>query len=319
MGINFPVFTSEMYLKRVHISTVLLLIWLVGMGVGMKVSNPKKISVEFISNFLKWQFPLKANIFTNVGQCFTLNFGSQINIEDLPMTTIDPYLVDQQIFQQNRTESDATNNCVLVFIGGKYLKDIAAVMEMLDSISENIGILPVAAFLLNTNMERDYRIPANSSFPLVICVTIPYFCPILWFKVYGFFKAYLRYKKQQGVGFKLQCPRNDDKAFKLILFNNGTVSKTISYEDICIKHFVNARVAYPTYGVFQVDNETNTMIEQDIYPIHGEFSKMVWTWEILKPLLLNRNILVTWIPCQTEYWDESGTLFKVIQFNVTIL
>ena len=105
-----------MYLKRV--STVLLFIWLVGMGVGMKVPTPEKISVEFITNFLKWQFPLKANIFTNVGQCFTLNFGSQLNIEDLLMTTTDPYLVDQQIFQQNKTESDATNNCFLVFIGG---------------------------------------------------------------------------------------------------------------------------------------------------------------------------------------------------------
>ena len=115
MGINFPVFSSEMYLKRVYISTVFLPIWLVGLGVGMKAP----ISAEFIANFLKWQFPLKANIFTNVGQCFTLNFGSQLNIEDLPMTTIDPYLVDQQIFQQNKTESDATNNCFLVFIGGQ--------------------------------------------------------------------------------------------------------------------------------------------------------------------------------------------------------
>ena len=114
MGINFPVFSSEMYLKRVYISTVFLPIWLVGLGVGMKAP----ISAEFIANFLKWQFPLKANIYTNVGQCFTLNFGSQLNIEDLPMTTIDPYLVDQQIFQQNKTESDATNNCFLVFIGG---------------------------------------------------------------------------------------------------------------------------------------------------------------------------------------------------------
>ena len=165
MGINFPVFSSEMYLKRVYISTVFLPIWLVGLGVGMKAP----ISAEFIANFLKWQFPLKANIFTNVGQCFTLNFGSQLDIEDLPMTTTDPYLVDQQIFQQNRTESDATNNCFLVFIGGKYLKDIVAFMDMLETISENIGVLPTATFLLNSNMERAYKIPTNSSSPLVKC------------------------------------------------------------------------------------------------------------------------------------------------------
>lgn len=78
-----------MYLKRLHISTVFLLNWVVGLGVGMKVSTPEKMSVEFITNYLKWQFPLKANIFTNVGQCFTLNLGSKLNIEDLPMTTID--------------------------------------------------------------------------------------------------------------------------------------------------------------------------------------------------------------------------------------
>ena len=170
MGINFPVFSSEMYLKRVYISTVFLPIWLVGLGVGMKAP----ISAEFIANFLKWQFPLKANIFTNVGQCFTLNFGSQLNIEDLPMTTIDLDLVEHHIFQQNGIEAaeavaTSTNNCFLVFIGGKYLKDIAAVMEMLDHISEKIGISLTATFLLNTNMKRDHKLPSNSSFPLVKC------------------------------------------------------------------------------------------------------------------------------------------------------
>ena len=172
MGINFTaVFSLEMYLKFAFISTVFLLNCLVGLGVGMKVQTPEKISVEFITNFLKWQFPLKANIFTNVGQCFTLNFGSQLNIEDLPMITMDPIIVlDQQIFlenQKNRSAVESTNNCFLVFIGGKYLKDIAAVMEMVEIISKNIGILPMATFLLNTNKKREYKRPTNSSFPLV--------------------------------------------------------------------------------------------------------------------------------------------------------
>ena len=189
-------------------------------------------------------------------------------------------------------------------------------MDMLDYISENIAILPMAAFLLNTKKERDHKIPTNSSSPLVNWVTISYFCSIWWFKVYGFFKAYLRYKKQQGVGFKLQCPGNDNTAFKLILYNNGTVSKNSSYEDICNKQFVNARVAYPTYGAIRVNNETNAMIEWEYNGVHGEYSQMSWDWEILKSFLKRHNILVTWIACHTEYWGESGTLFKVPQFNV---
>ena len=165
-----------MYLKRLHISTVFLLNWVVGLGVGMKVSTPEKMSVEFITNYLKWQFPLKANIFTNVGQCFTLNLGSKLNIEDLPMTTID---LNNQLFKQRRRigigiGGAATNNCFLVFIGGKYLKDIAAVMEMLETISENIGLLPTATFVLNTK-KRDYDISINSSFSLVKCVHFIYF------------------------------------------------------------------------------------------------------------------------------------------------
>ena len=46
-------------------------------------------------------------------------------------------------------------------------------MDMLDYISENIAILPMAAFLLNTKKERDHKIPTNSSSPLVICIKIP--------------------------------------------------------------------------------------------------------------------------------------------------
>ena len=138
----------------------------------------------------------------------------------------------------------------------------------------------------------------------------------MWqFKVYEFFKAYLRYKRQQGIGFKLQCPGNDNTAFKLILYNNGTVSKNSSYEGICNKRFVNAKFAYPTYAwsQFQVDNETNTMREQDVIPIHGVWSQMAWDWEILKSFLENHNILVTWVPCQAEGWGEAGSLNKVPQ------
>ena len=94
------------------------------------------------------------------------------------------------------------------------------------------------------------------------------------------------------------------------MFNNGTVSTNSSYEDICTKQFVNARVAYPTHSwaVFQVDNETNTMVEWDIDVEHGYFSMMTWPWEILKPFLKHHNILVTWVPCPPEGKSE---LYKV--------
>ena len=97
------------------------------------------------------------------------------------------------------------------------------------------------------------------------------------------------------------------------MFNNGTVSKNSSYEDICTKQFVNARLAYPIYRAMKVDNETKTMIEQDIYAVHGVFSSVPWDWEILKPFLMNHNILVTWIPCHAEFWGEAGSQYKVPQ------
>ena len=78
-------------------------------------------------------------------------------------------------------------------------------------------------------------------------------------------------------------------------------------------------MAYPTYGAIRVNNETNTMIEWEYNGVHGEYSQMSWDWEILKSFLMRHNILVTWIACHTERWGESGTLFKVPQFNVAQL
>ena len=100
------------------------------------------------------------------------------------------------------------------------------------------------------------------------------------------------------------------------MFNNGTVSKNSSYDDICNKQFVNARVALLTWGGLKVNIETNTMIEQDIYPAQGDWSQIPWDWEILKSFLINHNILVTWIQCDSGGFEESGALFKVLQFNV---
>ena len=99
------------------------------------------------------------------------------------------------------------------------------------------------------------------------------------------------------------------------MFNNGTVSTNSSYEDICTKQFVNARVAYPTHSwaVFQVDNETNTMVEWDIDAEHGYFSMMTWPWEILKPFIMHHNILVTWVPCCP---DGKSEIYKVPQFFI---
>ena len=128
------------------------------MGVGMKTAR-EGLNLEFIANFLKWQFP--HNSVRNVEKCLVLNFGSTHQYEDLPIPMVSLNLA-HDIPQPHITAS--TNNCLLVLIGGKYVDNIDAVMRKVKSVSSKIGILPKAIF--NTNKESETTL-TTSSIPVV--------------------------------------------------------------------------------------------------------------------------------------------------------
>ena len=139
-------------------SVVLFMCIIINMGLGMKTAR-EGLNLEFIANFLKWQFP--HNSVRNVEKCLVLNFGSTHQYEDLPVPMVSLNLA-HDIPQPHITAS--TNNCLLVLIGGKYVDNIDAVMRKVKSVSSKIGILPKAIF--NTNKESETTL-ATSSIPVV--------------------------------------------------------------------------------------------------------------------------------------------------------
>ena len=102
------------------------------------------------------------------------------------------------------------------------------------------------------------------------------------------------------------------------MFNNGSVSKNLKYEDICTSKKFLINIAYNIEpGWFEINK--NSMVEWNNYfPIINEMSHLSFDYEILSIFFLNNNILVTWIDCnrtmgiydyETGKW--TGTVGKV--------
>ena len=81
-----------------------------------------------------------------------------------------------------------------------------------------------------------------------------------------------------------------------MMYNNGSVSNNVKYQNICVERFAIS-VAYAWYwGFFEVEN--NTMVEwYDYYGlIHGG-SYLPYDYEILSIFFKNYNIMTNWINC----------------------
>ena len=76
------------------------------------------------------------------------------------------------------------------------------------------------------------------------------------------------------------------------MYNNGSVSNNIRYENICDSENFVMNVAYePWPGFFEVVN--NTMVEwYDFWQLKVGFSMILYDFEILKPFIQNNNIIV---------------------------
>ena len=120
----------------------------------------------------------------------------------------------------------------------------------------------------------------------------------------------------QGVMFYLQCPGNYSMhPSKLVMFQNGSVSKNTQYKEICNgKIPITVAQSNHAWTKFRLDKDTNSMVEihgkgvlgGDEAFFEGEYSAQTYDWEILKPFFLHHNIVPTWI-------DAAGTRYKVVE------
>ena len=83
------------------------------------------------------------------------------------------------------------------------------------------------------------------------------------------------------------------------MYNNGSVSNNIKYNDICnIDTFVINVVYFTIPGFFDIVN--NTMVEwYDFWNLITGYSMIVYDFEILEPFFQNNNIIVNWTNAST--------------------
>ena len=124
------------------------------------------------------------------------------------------------------------------------------------------------------------------------------------------FKVYNpHYQTSTRYAFTLQCP-NQDNQLSLSLFHDTTVRGNIHYHDVC-KVADSVTIAYNNdVWWFEVDHETQTMVEYPVRPVNGWFSYIPRNWEIIKPFLEHYSLTPTWINCHYTWgWldKETGT------------
>ena len=129
--------------------------------------------------------------------------------------------------------------------------------------------------------------------------------------IYNNFKVYFPHFIKTGIryDFTIQCP-NLDHQLSLSLLRDATVHGDIHYYDVC-KVSDSVTIAYnnePWY--FEVDPETQTMVEYPVRPGNGWYSYIPKDWEIIKPFLDHYSLTPTWIDCDFTWgWldEEKGT------------
>ena len=123
--------------------------------------------------------------------------------------------------------------------------------------------------------------------------------------------------KQKGVEsetlFKVYCP-GQYKRFphKLMMYNNGSVSKNVRYQDICVERFA-VSVAYNNEpGWLEVENNSLVDLREKWEYTHqqlvGVLSYISADDEILSEFFLNYNIIINWIDCNYTWgWFDYET------------
>ena len=117
-------------------------------------------------------------------------------------------------------------------------------------------------------------------------------------------------KDMEPRSFKVYCPGQFKRSpHKLIMYDDGSVSKNVQYKDICNEKFT-VNIAYSNepsdFKVFELVN--NSMVE---YPLSwsilsSDGSYIAKDWEILSLFFQNYNIITNWVDCNFTwgYFDH---------------
>ena len=120
---------------------------------------------------------------------------------------------------------------------------------------------------------------------------------------------YPHYKNDIGYTFTLQCP-NQDSQLTLSLLHDGTVHGDIHYYDVC-KVADSVTIGYiHERGLFEVDKDTQTLVELPVKPINGWWKYIPKDSEIVAPFLDHYSLTPTWINCHRTHGvldEETGT------------
>ena len=119
-------------------------------------------------------------------------------------------------------------------------------------------------------------------------------------------------KKIKDMGpesFKVYCPGQYKRSpQKLIMYNEGSVSKNVQYADICTEK-LTVNIAYnnepSSQKIFELVN--NSMVEYEVEPVTGR-SGISKDWEILSIFFQNYNLITNWVDCNYTFgWFDHVT------------
>ena len=115
--------------------------------------------MKFVELYMKWKSPLQPN--NNGENCLTVSFGAA----GLEMPTLSLDLEPELNLTQQQL-SVSTDNCFLVFIGGRYVEALDQVLDRVASISREVAIRPLALFIDSDDKYFEIN-SGNTSFPMV--------------------------------------------------------------------------------------------------------------------------------------------------------
>ena len=109
--------------------------------------------------------------------------------------------------------------------------------------------------------------------------------------------------------FKVYCPGQYKRSpQKMIMYNDGSVSKNVQYKDICTEKFT-INIAYNHEPeIFELVN--NSIVEYDVSLsiLSTGASYISKDWEILSIFFQNYNLITNWVDCNGTFgWFDHVT------------
>ena len=129
--------------------------------------------------------------------------------------------------------------------------------------------------------------------------------------------------EESEILFKVYCPEQYKRfPHKLMMYKNGSVSKNVRYQDLCVERFAISAAYNHEPWVFDIENNTMVDLREKYGHTHGDlvgvYSYIVEDDEILSMFFENHNIIINWIDCnltwgwfdyETEKWTDGHVVF----------